>query len=128
MQEDNPGISSGLPESQVVAEAIAAFQYNNRVRDILGKPLLEQMTIPCITMLGTKPVFYKVPVTKALSDAVISGQFPDQPTVVSKRIVSSGSRRLSEGMETPAFRKIALQHYVAFRALAKSLSSKFMRV
>jgi hypothetical protein len=58
-------------EAQMVAEAIAAFQFNNTKRVAKGQPVLEAMTIPCITMVGTNPTFYLVPVTKELSDAVM---------------------------------------------------------
>jgi len=38
------------------------------------------MTIPCITMSGTRPTFYLVPVTTELNDAVITGQYPATQT------------------------------------------------
>jgi hypothetical protein len=43
------------------------------------------------------------------------------PWVVKKCVVASNSRRLSEGMETPDFRQVALQHYTTFRVLAEAL-------
>ncbi len=93
IQEDIPAISRRAPEAQVIAEAIAAFQHNNSVRDRLGEPLLASMTVPCITMVGTRPTFYKVPVTQELSQGVITAQYPTQTTVVTKCIVSSPSGR-----------------------------------
>ncbi|KAM6489739.1 hypothetical protein JOM56_014762 [Amanita muscaria] len=72
------------PEPQVIAKAIATFQHNNRKRVGLGLPTFDIMTIPCITMVGTRPFFYKVPVTMQLSDCVANGQYPSQPTVVSR--------------------------------------------
>jgi hypothetical protein len=41
-------------EAQVIAEAIAAFQFNNRKRKEHGLDPLDAMTIPAITMSGTR--------------------------------------------------------------------------
>ena len=46
------------PEAQVIADATAAFQRNNRTRARLGQPELDSMTTPCIGMIGTRPIFY----------------------------------------------------------------------
>ena len=121
-----PPLAIGIPSPQVIAEAIAAFQYNNRARSRIGLHELDAMTIPCITMVGTRPIFYKVPVTKALSNAVITAQYPQVTTHVTKCVVSSASRRLSEGMEVADFRKVALQHYDAFKVLAKTQWDVFL--
>jgi hypothetical protein len=84
------------------------------------------MIIPCIAMIGTRPIVYLVPVTRDLSEAVATAQYPLSPTVVKKCVVASNSRRLSEGMETPDFRQVALQHYTAFRTLAEAHWSAFV--
>lgn len=76
VQADKANQNLQSPEAQVIAEAIAAFQHNNEKRRNRHLPPLDSMNIPCITMAGTRPCFYKVPVTKELSDAVISGQYP----------------------------------------------------
>jgi hypothetical protein len=47
--------STNDPEPQLIAEAIAAFQENNRVRDSDDLDPLDRMDIPCITMVGTLP-------------------------------------------------------------------------
>jgi hypothetical protein len=114
------------PEPQVVAQAIATFQYNNRSRARLGQPELDSMTIPCITMIGTRPSFYLIPVTRELSEAVATAQYPLSPTMIMKCVVASNSGRLSEDMETPDFRQLALRHYTAFRNLAEAHWSAFM--
>lgn len=126
IQEDKITISSRDPEPQVIAEAIAAFQNNNRNRQRLGHQELDMMVIPAITMIGTRPIFYLVPVTMSLSDAIATAQYPTTPTIIKKCVVASGSRRLSEGMESKDFRHLALQHYTAFRTLAKTHWSSFM--
>ena len=74
LQKDKAIINSTQAEPQIIAEAIAAYQYNNEKRQTRGLPTLDAMTIPCITMVGTRPTFYLVPVTKALSIAVSTGQ------------------------------------------------------
>jgi hypothetical protein len=106
------------PEPQVIADAIATFQCNNRIRARLGVSELASMTIPCIAMNGTRPIFYLVPVTQELSQAVATDRYPFSPTVVDKCVVVIDSSRLSEGMEDPDFRRVALMHYSAFRTLA----------
>ncbi|KAG2352729.1 hypothetical protein BDR07DRAFT_1436306 [Suillus spraguei] len=60
----------------IIAEAIAAYQYNNEKQILRSRPLLDAMTIPCITMVGTRPIFYLVPVTEALSNAVALASIP----------------------------------------------------
>ena len=68
------------------------------------------MTIPCITMTGTRPIFYLVPVTRELSEAVLTGQYPAHTTKVNKCVVISNGGRLGEGMESPGFRQVAFRH------------------
>ncbi|KIJ15760.1 hypothetical protein PAXINDRAFT_176326 [Paxillus involutus ATCC 200175] len=102
----------------VIAEAIAAFQFNNRKRKDRGLNPLNAMTIPCITMKGTRPTFYLVPVTTELSNAVITGQYPATQTQVLRCVTVA--RRASTGMEDTEYRKLALKRFLAFKALARS--------
>ncbi|KAF8486880.1 hypothetical protein DFH94DRAFT_5043 [Russula ochroleuca] len=108
-------------EPQVVADAIAAFQFNNRKRESWGLVPLKSMTIPCITMSGTRPTFYLVPVSQALSTAVATGQNPPTETNVSKcvtalkHITGPHRYRASEGMEDTEYRKLALRRFLAFK-------------
>jgi len=77
VQEDKGLTSVKDPEPQVIAEAIAAFALNNKVRqDSLGLPPLSSITFPTITMVGTNPNFYKITVTAELSAAVQQGAYP----------------------------------------------------
>ena len=119
-------VQDPAPAPQVVATAIATFQHNNRTRSLLGETELNSMTIPCIAMIGTRPIFYLVPVTRELSEAVITAQHPLSPTIVKKCVVHSDSCGPSEGMETPDFRQVALQHCTAFLTLAEAHWSAFM--
>jgi len=119
-------VNSSEPEPQLIAKAITAFQRNNRVRSRLGETPLDFMNIPCIMMVGARPSFYLVRVTKELSDAVMTRRYPPTRTVVEKCVVQSNSRRLSEGMESPEFRQLAFLHFIAFHALAETHWSPFM--
>jgi hypothetical protein len=125
VQEDKTAFSSSDPEPQIIAEAIATFQHNNRKRVDLDLPQLDTMTIPCITMVGTRPFFYQIPVTQQLSNCVATGQFSSQPTVV-RRCTPPARRRASEGMEVPDYRRIALQYYDAFRGVAKDCWTTYL--
>lgn len=113
-------------EVQLIADAIAAFQYNNTKRAAMGQPMLETMTIPCITMVGTNPIFYLVPVSKELSDAVMTGiQYPPTQTRVLKCATVAGhQRRFGDGMANIEF--LALERFVAFKSLAKSHWEQFL--
>ncbi|KAF8803098.1 hypothetical protein BYT27DRAFT_6743414 [Phlegmacium glaucopus] len=107
-------------QARVIAAAIAAYQFNNSKREARGLQRLDNMTIPCITMSGTRPTFYLVPVSEALSIAVMTGQYPQDETKVLKCVTVRGHQRASEGMETLEYRWLALQRFLAFKALAKS--------
>lgn len=107
--------------ADVVATAIAAFQFNNRKRIEFGLMPLDAMTIPCIAMCGTRPTFYLVPVTKDLSNAVVSGQFcTTQTQVWMCPTVLEHARNCRIDMENTEYRKLALRRFLAFKALAKS--------
>lgn len=112
------GFSRTNTEAEVVAAAIAAFQHNNSKRRSHGLAPLEAMTIPCITMAGTRPTFYLVPVTTALSEAVITGQYPAAQMRV--RMCATVATRSGAGMEDVGYRELALGRFLAFKVLAKS--------
>ena len=109
-------------EARAIAGAIAAFQMNNDRRIDCNLDPLDTMTIPCITMANTRPTFYLVPVTAALSKAVILGQGPTTQTVVFRcptlgRPPQAGA---DIGMEDLEYRGQALRHFLAFKELSKS--------
>jgi hypothetical protein len=116
------------PEPQVIAEAIAVFQNNNRIRGEKGQPELESMTVPAFTMTGTRPILYLVPVTQELSESVGTGSYPPTVTVVKKCVVGIEGGPENEGMESLDFRQLALRHFAAFRTLAESHWSALMTV
>ena len=77
VQEDKAYRNSDDLEPQLVAEAIAAFQYNNRIRRRhLRKEPLSTYTFPCVTMVGSHARFYKIPVSHELNEGVINGYKP----------------------------------------------------
>jgi hypothetical protein len=57
-------------EPQLVAEAIAAFHQNNVNRRLSGLPKLARKLMPAIVMIGNAAVFYLIPVTDTLVDAI----------------------------------------------------------
>ena len=115
LQEDKKLTSMKDPEPQVIAEAIAAFALNNRKRERdLHLPIRNSIMFPCLTMVGTSPIFYKITVTAALSKAVQTGSFPEIETRVF-RYVPALPRRNSEGMRPLANRLEILRCLEAFK-------------
>ncbi|KAF9535447.1 hypothetical protein CPB83DRAFT_841763 [Crepidotus variabilis] len=70
----------------------------------------------CITINGTVPTFYLVPVTTELGTAVATGRYPNSPTVVSKCAIAAAH----VGMKDIEYRRIAFKRLLAFKTLAKS--------
>jgi len=69
---------------------------------------------PCITMVGTMPVFYKITITAALSKAVQTGTYPETETRV-LRYIPALPRRNSEGMRPLPNRLEILRCLEAFK-------------
>lgn len=123
--EDKTLTNRANPEPQVIAEAIATFQWNNSRRASLGLATLDAMTIPCITMSGTRPTFYLVPVTTILDNAVRGGSYPTVETLV-LRCETPATHDTGTGMEDPRYRVLALRRFLAFKALARMHWSPFL--
>ena len=113
-------------KAQVVADAIAVFQFNNRIRISRGLNPLDSMTIPCFLMTKTRPTFYLVPVTTALNNAVITGQYPATQTRVLQCVTEPHVLHTTNGMEDVEYRKLALKRLLAFKTLAKSYWVHFL--
>ena len=103
-------------EAQVVATAIKALRFNNKMREDHGLNPPGAMTIPCITMASTCPTFYLVPVTTALSNTVV-GQCPSSQSQVLRCPTVTTS---NAGMEDTEYKKLVLKRFLAFKALARS--------
>jgi hypothetical protein len=86
MQEDRTHLDDMDPEPQLIAEAIAAYQYNNMCLERIGLPTIQAKMIPGIIMAGSMPTFYKIPITQDLVYAVETGRHPEKPTIVHKHI------------------------------------------
>ncbi|KAF8548862.1 hypothetical protein OG21DRAFT_1500752 [Imleria badia] len=108
------------PEPRLIAEAIAAYQQHNIIRETeLHLPILNEITFPGITHVGTVPTFYKIKVTAKLNDAVVGGTFPTTPAVVYRHTpqLPHGNR---EGMNSLDDRAKILQYYQAFKLFIQS--------
>ena len=106
------------PEPKLIANAIAAFDTNNRIRvQTLGVPPLESKVMAGLVMKGTMPTFYKVPVTSVLVDCIQLGQYPATETIVYAHIpkVNRPACQYSEGMKPLDNRAHILSCYEAFK-------------
>jgi hypothetical protein len=126
VQEDKRQINIKDPEPQVIAEAIAAFQENNRIREESGLEGIDRMAFPCITMIGTFPRFYLVPVTKELSYCVIGGVYPNDTTEVLK-YTPRVPNKTSDAMKNREDRKKILQCYESFKKFVDELEEQLRR-
>lgn len=111
------------PEPQLIAEAIAAYQTNNKTRITTGREPLDAMTIPGITMVGTWPTFYLVQVTRHLKDSITLGSFPEHETRVRK---FSPMYHGSPSMRNLQNRRTVLRCYDRFCRLAREHWSTFI--
>ena len=118
LQEGGSRIGGADPEPLLIAEAIAAFAMNNEIRENkLGLPPLQSGVIPGITLKGTSPTFYKIPVTVDLVTAVAEGRFPEDETVVHAYVpeLPRPDRREIEGMKPLDNRRIIFSCLEAFK-------------
>ncbi|KIJ31389.1 hypothetical protein M422DRAFT_185989 [Sphaerobolus stellatus SS14] len=117
VQEDKRRASVDDPESQLIAEAIAAFYENNRRRSAIGLPAIQAKVFAGITMFGTAPTFYKLPITTALLDSIMTAQFPLRQTIVHKLVppVPNMAQFLENGMRPLENRRVILQCFEAFK-------------
>jgi len=80
-------LSRDDPEPQLIAEAIAA-----------GLPKLPSRTFAGITMIGTAPTFYKIPVSDEILISLATSQYPTQVTTVTK-LVPLPERLANDGIK-----------------------------
>ena len=115
VQEDKAkGKPAGSGEAQLVAEAVAARRHNV-TRGVIRRDVTE--IVPAVLMIGTYPVFYKVPVSAELSLSIASLGYPEAETVVMKcspRTPRPG-KRYGEGMQPLDSRAAILRYLEAFR-------------
>ncbi|EFJ33594.1 hypothetical protein SELMODRAFT_406237 [Selaginella moellendorffii] len=87
------------PVPQLIAEAIAAYQENVDLCERLVLPAYpEEKVIPGIVMLGTRPAFYLIHMTRALSDCVKQGEKPEFVTMVQEYVPPNLPVTISDAM------------------------------
>jgi len=111
VQKDKPVCSD--PEAQIIAEAITAFQYNNSN----AYPAL----IPRHHDSWRYAHLLRDSRYERAEKADAMGQYPTIPINVRKCVVAPAARCLGESTETPKLWQLTLQHFIAFRSLARSL-------
>lgn len=115
--EDRKHLEGKDPGPHLIAEAIAAFQFNNRRLSAAGLPTVNAAVMPGITMVGTAPTFYKIDLTTTLVEAVELGKYPTQTTTVHKLTppVQAPSHLLQDGMRPLNNRAVILSCFEAFK-------------
>jgi len=114
------------PVPQLVAEAIAAFSSNNHRKSVANVPQDAHALMRGITMVGTTAMFYRIPVTQQLVDAVAIGAYPAEETVISQFIppVPALGSYPEDGMRPLVNRHIVFQCSEAFKFV--SLNGSFV--
>ena len=69
-------------EPHFVAEAIATFHQNNGNRRLAGLSKLTYHCMPGIVMIGSAVVFYLIPVTDTLKEAISAASYPVEEMIV----------------------------------------------
>jgi hypothetical protein len=120
-------VNGGEASPQLIAEAIAAFSENTSLRKRNTLPVQDSGIIPGITLIGTSPTFYKIPVTSALRMSILSGMYPAQPTVVERCVppIPDPTLRM-RGLVPVVNRKFLLQCFDAFKAFVVSSFPSFI--
>jgi len=120
------GFSLEEPMPQVIARAIAAY-YRNTLR--CKQTEMQPRCIPAIIMRKTVPIFYRIPVTVELLQALAAGSYPTEETVVFCFHPRLQNPKYSHGgIHLLENRRIILQYLEAFKALIVSLPLHFMNI
>ena len=79
---------------------LAALYETNKILGAAGLPPLHSKTFAGITMVGTAPTFYKIPLTEELLISLATAQYPLQATTIEKLIppVPSPARLANDGI------------------------------
>ncbi|KAF8990189.1 hypothetical protein BDQ17DRAFT_1433954 [Cyathus striatus] len=107
-------------QARLVAGAIAVFHHNNSIRERNGCPLLKNMVIPGIVMVGTAPVFFKILVTSIFTHQIEQGIDHTQKSHVEycHPPVLRPDLLFEEGMKPLDNRRVIFQCFEAFKAIA----------
>jgi hypothetical protein len=105
------------PGPQLIFKAVAAVLYNNQMRRRLALDPVDVNVMAGITMTGSSPTFFKVPVTTELLEAVQTGKSPATPTVVAVHYpeLPRPTQRLTEGMRPLDNRRSILACFEGFK-------------
>ncbi|KAF9479487.1 hypothetical protein BDN70DRAFT_834440 [Pholiota conissans] len=117
-EEDECQYFSDDLEPQLIAATIAAYYQNNLRRTDAGLDALPTILMPGITMVGTAPTFYRIPVSPKLLEALVTLTYPQEETIVYRCLppVPDKQKYASEGMRPLTNRCIVLQSFQAFKA------------
>ncbi|KAJ8522195.1 hypothetical protein ONZ45_g1219 [Pleurotus djamor] len=104
-------------KAQLVAQAVPAFNENNAQREAAGYPPIEGKG--GIVMVGTSPIFFKIPATQNLAAHIRNGTYPPEEThvIYCYPSVPRPSRLRYGGMKPLDNRREILRCYEAFRAV-----------
>ncbi|CAO3653879.1 unnamed protein product [Cunninghamella echinulata] len=119
LQENKPLYKTSTPEGQIIAEGIAAYQYNNRLRREKNKLELNEYTFPFMTMVGSRFTFYNIKVTSKLNEAVERGLRPDEETVVDKFDPFDSEEGIKYGMLHNDIKRATINFLNMFKQLLK---------
>lgn len=116
VQEDT---GTGDAEAQLIAQAIAAFTYNNQMLRSASSHPTFMKDMAGIIIRGTSPIFYKIPIRFTLPNAVASGNRSDyeRDTIVFAHYpnIPRPGRRWDEGMQPVDNRQIIFSCFEAFK-------------
>lgn len=111
-------LSRNRAEPRLVASALGAFSSDNFHRTAVGLPPMPSKRYIGIVMIGTAPRFYKITVTRALVDAVMASQIPEE-TIIQRFVppVPDADNFLQDGMVPLDKRRVCFQCFEALKTL-----------
>ncbi|TFK58288.1 hypothetical protein BDN72DRAFT_966385 [Pluteus cervinus] len=79
--KDLSDVAIHAASASLIAGAVAAFSLNHRLlQSASSRP--DGIVFPGLTVIGSVPIFFKIPVTQDLVMAVNTGHYPSEPTNV----------------------------------------------
>jgi len=116
--EIKQGSSTIDSEPQMVAKAIVVFHILQKSNNSL-----QEIVLPCISMRGTFPTFYKIRVTRTLVDAVRAGRKPREDTECIRYVPELPGPR-DQGMIPLPNRLHLLKDLLAFWAIIRDFEAQ----
>ena len=107
--------------------AIAAFYENNFQHEKAGLQPLQSGYIPVITTIGTALIFYCIPVTMGLLQALVTSSYPQEETTALKFIPPVPNPH-TNGMWPLDNQHILLQCFKAFKAVIVHLLCPSLKI